>query len=102
MPHSTGRSRPRVYRTRWRASVPMIIPLTQAQTDALAPLFDRCKDASNIGLPGMLVAQPYRRPNGEGFLKVGWLPNAKARLLVEQATHPQAPDEGPIPDGVGE
>jgi hypothetical protein len=82
--------------------VPLIIPLNEAQTEALAPLFERCKNAAGLGLPGMLVAQPYRRENGEGFLRVGWLPNAKARLLVEQATHPDAPDEGPIPPGVGE
>lgn len=82
--------------------MPLTIPLTEAQTEALAPLFDRCKDAHGAGLPGMLVAQPYRRQNGEGFLRVGWLPNAKAQLLVEQATHAQPTDERPIPAGVGE
>jgi hypothetical protein len=70
--------------------MPLTIPLTEAQADALAPLFDRCRDASKLGLPGMLVAQPYRRENGEAFIRVGWLPNAKAQLLVEQATHPDA------------
>jgi hypothetical protein len=82
--------------------MPLTIPLTEAQTEALAPLFDRCRNAYKIGLPGMLVAQPYRRENGEGFLLVGWLPNAKAQHLVEQATYAEAPDEGPIPPGVGE
>jgi hypothetical protein len=83
--------------------MPLMIPLTEAQTDALAPLFDRCRDAKKLGVPGMLVAQPIRRKNGEGFLRVGWLPNAKAQLLVEQATHADCvADEGPIPPGVGE
>ena len=82
--------------------MPLTIPLTEAQGDALAPLFDLCHDADRLGVPGMLVAQPVRRRNGECFLRVGWLPNAKAQLLVEQATHAEAPDEGPIPPGVGE
>lgn len=64
---------------------PLKIPLTQEQEQLLEPLFARCRQEHEAGSPGMLVAQPVRDENGECYMRVGFLPHEKAKLLTQQA-----------------
>lgn len=79
---------------------PLIIELTPMQRLQLTPLFELARIENQAGSPGMLVAQPIRDDStGECYMRVGFLPHEKAKLLTHQA---YMPDEGPIPAGVGE
>lgn len=64
------------------------IELTPEQVEQLQPLFDAARNAHTFGRTGMLVAQLLQDSPQRGHLLAGFLPHAKAKLLVREGIAP--------------